>query len=393
MTTGSPLSGIRVLDCTQMLSGPFASQLLADLGADVLKVERPDVGDITRSLGPTLGDSGMTGYFAALNRGKRSIVLDLSSADGAAAFERLVAEVDVVIENYRPGTMAKWGLDYENLHEMNPNLVYCAISGFLEGPYRDLAAFDMVAQALSGSMSITGQPDGPPARPGIPIGDLCASMYAVVGVVTALYTRNRTGGQRVEAPMFEGLASWMTERAGRTFATGEPYPRLGTAHPTLAPYRAFETADGWLAVAVASEGTWRSFCEAIDRPDLRMDDRFATNDDRVAHREALDAELEPLFEKRTADAWFDYLRDHGVPAAPVRNTEEVFEDPHMKASDLTSDLSVGGIDLPFVELPIQFSKIEVGADRRPPELGEHTREVLRAVLSDEDLDYVLGSES
>ncbi|NEU58656.1 CaiB/BaiF CoA-transferase family protein [Halorussus sp. MSC15.2] len=371
-----PLNGVRVLDCTQMLSGPFATQLLADLGAEVVKVERPEVGDITRAVGPTVGDSDVSSYFASLNRGKRSVELDLSTPAGAAAFERLAADADVVIENYRPGTMAEWGLGYDDLREVNEDLIYCSISGFLEGPNRDLAAFDMVVQALSGSMSVTGQADGPPARPGIPIGDICAGMYAALSVVTALSVRDQHGGQRVEVPMFEGLVSWLTERAGRTLATGDPYPRMGTAHPSLAPYRAFETADGWFAVAVGSEGTWDALCEAIDRPDLADDPRFETNADRVEHREELTAELAPLFAERSAEAWFDLFRERGVPGAPVRDTVEVFEDPQLRESDVTTDLSLGGIDMPLVQFPARFSGLSTGTDRVPPRLGEHTREVL-----------------
>ncbi|MDX1746209.1 MAG: CoA transferase, partial [Halobacteriales archaeon] len=290
MSGEGPLAEVRVLDCTQMLAGPFATQALADLGADVVKVERPEVGDITRAVDPEIGESGLTAYFAALNRGKRSVELDLGSAAGAAAFDRLAETADVVVENYRPGTMTKWGLGPDDLLERHPDLIYCSISGFLEGPYRDLAAFDMVAQALSGSMSVTGAADGPPARPGIPIGDISAGMYAVTAVCAALFSRERLGGQHIEVPMFEGLVSWLTERAGRTFVTGEPYPRLGTVHPSLAPYRAFETADGWLALAVASQGTWHAFCEAIDRPEQARDPRVVTNGDRVENRDAL-AEL------------------------------------------------------------------------------------------------------
>ena len=383
-----PLAGVRVVDCTQMLSGPFTSQLLADLGADVIKVERPGTGDITRAIEPTLGDSGVSGYFASLNRGKRSVELDLASDEGAAALAALAESADVLVENYRPGTMAKWGLGSETLREANEDLIYCSISGFLPGPYRDLSAFDMVVQALGGSMSVTGEADGPPARPGIPIGDICAGMYAAVAIVTGLYARDGRGGggQHVEVPMFEGLVSWLTERAGRTFATGEPYPRMGTAHPSLAPYRVFEAGEGSVALAIGSEGTWRACCEAIDRPDLAEDPRFETNPDRVEHRDALDAELEPVFLDRTAEEWFGTFRDHGVPAAPVKNTVEVFEDPHLRESGTLSDLEIGGVDLPFVELPVQFSASETGADRAPPALGEHTDEVLGEVLTDAERD-------
>ena len=385
-TSTAPLDGVRVIDCTQMLSGPFATQLLADLGADVVKIERPNRGDITRNVGPNVGDSEITAYFASLNRGKRSVELDLSTADGAAALEALVETADVLVENYRPGTMAKWGLGYDDLRTVREDLVYCSISGFLEGPYRDLPAFDMVAQALSGSMSITGEADGSPARPGIPIGDICAGMYAVIGITTALYDG---AGQYIDVPMFEGLVSWLTERAGRTFVTDEPYPRQGTVHPTLAPYRTFETADGWFAVAIGSDGTWQSLCDALERPDLAADDRFETNNERVAHREALTAELVPAFERRTNDEWFDLFRDYGIPGAPVKDTREVFEDEHLRASGVCSDLEIDGVELPFPVCPIAFSGSTTQSGHEPPRLGEHTVPVLSESLPDETVAAIL----
>ncbi len=388
--TGShPLSEVRVLDCTQMLSGPFATQLLADMGADVIKIERPDRGDITRNIGVELEAGGVTAYFASLNRGKRSVELDLSSEEGAAAFSLLAEEADVLVENYRPGTMEKWGLGYEELRAVNDDLVYCSISGFLEGPYRDLPAFDMVAQALSGSMSVTGEADGPPARPGIPIGDICAGMYAVIGVMTALYRGN---GGYVEVPMFEGLVSWLTERAGRTFVTDEPYPRLGTVHPSLAPYRAVETADGWFALAIGSDDTWRALCSAIDRPELAVDDRFATNADRVANREALADTLGPIFEERSAVEWFALFREHGIPGAPVKDTREVFEDEHLRASGTLDEITVGDVEFPYPVCPIEFSTGGMRSGHTPPRLGEHTEAVLSSVLSPEDRSGVGGDE-
>ncbi|TYL36307.1 carnitine dehydratase [Natronococcus pandeyae] len=387
-TKGTPLEGVRVLDCTQMLAGPFATQLLADLGAEVVKIERPQYGDITRTTGPDVGDSGITAYFSSLNRGKRSVELDLSTAEGAAAFKSLAEVADVVVENYRPGTMKKWGLGYDDLRSVNEDIVYCSISGFLEGPYRDLPAFDMVAQALGGSMSITGEEDGPPVRPGIPIGDICAGMYAVVGVVTSLYGG---GGDYVEVPMFEGLVSWLTERAGRTFVTDEPYPRLGTAHPTLAPYRAFETADGWFAVAIASDNTWQSFCDAIGRPELVDDDRFATNDERVKNRSELIEELAPLFRARSNDEWFTQFREHGLPGAPVQDTHQLFENEHLRESGVLDDLTIGGADFPYPLCPIQFSEAATRSGHTPPQLGEHTEVVLSEVLSDSEITRILSN--
>lgn len=378
-----PLDGVRVLDCTQMLAGPFGTQLLADLGAEVVKIERPEHGDITRNIGFELGDTELTDYFSSLNRGKQSVELDLSTEEGAAAFEKLAETADAIVENYRPGTMEKWGLGYEDIREANEDIVYCSISGFLEGPYRDLPAFDMVVQALSGSMSITGEEDGPPMRPGIPIGDIGAGMYAVVGVVSSLYGND--GGQYIEVPMFEGLVSMLTERASRTFVTDEPYPRLGTTHPSLAPYRTFETADGWFAVAIGSDNTWTLFCDAIDRPELADDERYAKNADRVENRESLTAELEPLFAERTNDEWFDHFREYGIPCAPVQNTKELFEDEHLRSSGVLDDLTIGDVEFPYPLCPVQFSEQSTRSGNMPPKLGEDTEAVLSEVLPESEL--------
>ncbi|MFC6837854.1 CaiB/BaiF CoA transferase family protein [Halomarina ordinaria] len=368
-----------------MLSGPFATLILGDLGAEIIKIEHPGRGDLTRAVQPTLEGTDTTAYFASLNGGKKSVTLDLSTPPGTAAFERLASTADVIIENYRPNTMERWGLGYDALSAANPDLVYCSISGFASGTYRDLPAFDMVVQALSGSMSVTGTADGPPLRPGLPIGDICAGMYAVIGVLAALSARDEVGGQYVEAPMYGGLASWLTERAGYTFATDSPYPRTGTVHPTLAPYRTFQTADGWFAVAIGSEGSWQSFCDAIDRPDLRDDPRFASNTDRVANRETLQEILEPLFARNSADEWFARFRQHGVPGAPVRDTTEVFEDEHLLSAPYTTTETVGDTELTLVTVPLLFSSLRTDLNRTPPSLGEHTDAVLGSVLTPEEL--------
>lgn len=389
-TSERPLDGVRVLDCTQMLAGPFATQLLADLGAEIVKIERPGHGDITRNIGTELGNSGLTDYFSSLNRGKQSVEIDLSTDEGAAAFEWLAETADVVVENYRPGTMRKWGLGYEDVREANDGLVYCSISGFLEGPYRDIPAFDMVTQALSGSMSITGEADGPPMRPGIPIGDICAGMYAVVGIVTSLYGND--DGQYVEVPMFEGLVTFLIERASRTLATGEAYPRQGTTHPSLAPYSTFETSDGWFAVAIGSDNTWTLFCDAIGRPDLAEDERFATNADRVEHRDALTAELEPLFATRSNDEWFDQFREYGIPCAPVQDTKELFEDEHLQQSGVLDDITVGDVDFPYPLCPIQFSEQSTRSGHTPPKLGADTERVLSGVLPESELSQFIDND-
>jgi len=364
--------------------------MLADMGATVVKIERPETGDITRTIEPKVGTSDITSYFASLNRGKHSVVLDLSSWLGAEAFERLAEKSDVVVENHRSGLMAEWELDYEHLSELTDDLIYCSISGFGSGPYEDVPAFDMVVQALGGSMSITGESEGQPLRSGLPIGDICAGMYAVIAIITALRTVDQDGGQRIDVPMFEGLVSWLTERAGRTFATGEPYQRRGNVHPSLAPYRVFDTEDGWLALAIGSQGTWLSLCEALDRPDLAADRRFETNTDRVENRNILASELAEIFRENDAEFWFELFRQTSVPAAPVNDTSQVFETPQLRESDMTSDLKIGGVDMPFVEFPVNFSDLRVGGVSEPPVHGEHTREVLSEVMDEATIEKVLN---
>ncbi|WP_312911662.1 CaiB/BaiF CoA transferase family protein [Natronosalvus caseinilyticus] len=382
-----PLEGLRVVDCTQMLSGPFASQILGDLGAEIIKIERPGVGDITRNIDPRI-DGDVTAYFASLNGGKKSVELDCSSPEGAAALERLVESADILLENHKPQTMKRWGLGYNELSAVNPDLLYCSITGFLDGPYEDLPAFDMVVQALSGSMSITGEANGPPVRPGIPIGDICAGMYAVIGLTSALSVSDSCGGQHIRVPMFGGLVSWLTERAGRTFATGSPYPRNGSEHPSLAPYRLVETADGWLAVAVGSERSWERFCAAIEQPELVDDPRFRTNSDRLANRSILGEVIEDALESESAETWFDRFQEYGVPGAPVKDTVEVFEDPHLRQASYTLDKTIGETEMTFVTVPIGFSGLSTGMDRTVPNLGQHTDSVLGEVLSETELQSV-----
>lgn len=347
------------------------------------------MGDITRTIGPRTSNKEITAYFASLNGGKKSIELDLSAPDGAAAFERLVASADVLVENYKAGSMEKWGLGYDHLVEVNPNLIYGSISGFLDGPYWDLPAFDMVVQALSGSMSITGEADGPPMRPGIPIDDICAGMYAVIGILAALPVRDQYGGQYVKAPMFSGLVSWLTERTGWTFATKEPYPQDGTAHPSLAPYRMIETANGWFTIAIGSEGSWARFCDAIDRPNLQHDPRFKTNSDRLDHCEELVKEIESVMNTQTSAHWFSQFRESGVPGAPVKNTVEVFQDDHLQQAPYTLNQTADGTDMTFVTIPLAFSGFETEMNRIPPKLGEHTEKVLSELLSQNDLQSIL----
>jgi len=371
-----PLSDVAVLDATQVVSGPFATTMLADLGADVVKVERPDGGDIGRTNAPFVG--GVSTYFASVNRTKRSVALDLDSDAGREAFLSLAEEADVVVENHPPGRMARFGVGYESVRAANEDVVYCSITGFGQtGPYRHRPALDIVVQAMSGVMSITGPPAGDPYRAGIPVADIASSMYAVQAVLAALFARERgAGGEYIDVSMLDCTLSWLTVRAGHTFGTGEPYPRMGNELSEYVPYGLVEAADGPMAVVAATDAQWRALCAAIDRPDLATDDRFATVADRRENRAELDAELAAAFAERPAEEWFERLAEAGVPAAPVYDTREVWDDPHVRARGLRAAVDVDGESLPSIGYPVRFEGFEPATPRRPPYLGEHTREAL-----------------
>lgn len=385
-----PLDGITVLDVTQMVAGPFASMQLADLGADVVKVERPDGGELGRSNPPFV--DGRSTYFASVNRNKRSVALDLSSREGREAFLSLAAVADVVLENHPPGRMERFGLDDESVRERNPEIVYCSISGFgQDGPYRELPALDLVAQATSGVMSLTGPADGDPYRAGVPIGDIAASMYAVQSVVLALFQRERTGeGERIDVSMLDCLASWLTVRAGHAFGTGRPYPRMGNALPEFVPYGVYETGEGYLAVAVVADHQWRRLCAAFGREALGEDDQFATGADRRAHRDTVDAIVEAAFADAPATEWFDRLREARVPVAPVYDTLEVWEDEHVRSRDLLTTVDDDGEEVRAIRHPVEFEGITPEIREGVPGLGEHTREALiDAGVSEADVEALV----
>lgn len=379
----SLLSDVKVLDVTQVISGSFASMMLADMGADVVKVERPETGDFGRQNPPFMGDR--SAYFMSLNRNKKSVSLDLSSEEGQQAFLRLAEKSDVIIENLKPGTLTKFDLDYESVKEQNESIIYCSVSGFGQtGPYADLPALDIVVQAYSGNMSMTGPKDGQPYRSGIPIGDIAGSMYASQSVLAALHARNRTGeGQYIDVSMAEGLVSWLTVRAGYTFATDKPYPRTGNQLDEIVPYGVYETADSYLALAAVQDQHWDRLCELLDRPELATDDRFADMASRQENREAVDDVLSDIFAERTAEEWFDLLaRD--IPVGPVNDTKSVFADEHIRERGLVEEREVDGQSHPFVTLPVQFSDADTDIRRKPPTVGEHTRTELREAGYDEE---------
>ncbi|WP_423746914.1 CoA transferase (plasmid) [Haladaptatus sp. SPP-AMP-3] len=380
-TETGPLDGLTVLDASRVLVGPFCTMQLGDLGADVIKIERPETGDQTREWHPpTYGESNESAYYLSVNRNKRSMTLDLASDEGQTVFRDLASEADVVVSNFRVGTMEKWGLGYQTLREDNPGLVYCALSGYGEwGPDRDRPAYDLIMQAEGGLMSITGEADGPPVRVGVAIADIGAGMYATQAILAAVLERELGDGtgQKVDVSLLDGQVAWMSYMASNYFATGTPPGRMGSKHPTLAPYQAFPTADGYVVIAVPSPNLWPKFCRAIDREDLIDDERFRDNASRVENRDELDALLEPTFEEFTTAEILETMDDHGVPATDVKNMRDVFDDAQVKARNMQWSVShpTAG-DVEMAGSPMHLSKTPTRVRAHPPLLGEHTEEIL-----------------
>lgn len=382
-----PLDGLTVLDASRVLVGPFCTMQLGDLGAEIIKVERPDGGDQTRGWHPpTYGEE--SAYYVSINRNKRSVTLNLTREDGREVFRELAADADVLVENFRVGKMEAWGLDYATLSEANPELVYCSLSGYGEwGPQKDRPAYDIMMQAEGGMMSITGEKDGPPVRVGIAIADIGAAMYATQAILAALLHRELGDGvgQKIDVSLLDGQVAWMSYMASNYFATGEPPGRMGSKHPTITPYQAFETDDGYVVVATASENLWPSFCQGIDREDLIDDERFAVNADRVENRSELDRILDAEFEQYSTAEAVARMEAAGVPASRVRDMEDVFEHPQVQARNMHQTVdhpTVGAMEM--AGSPMHFSRTPTGIDRHPPLLGEHTEEILGELGYDDE---------
>ena len=383
-----PLAGYRVLELAHLVAGPVCGMLLADLGADVVKVEAPEGGDIARTVyDPLLG--GDSAVFHTVNRNKRSVALDLRRPEGRAAFTRLVAGADVVVEAYRGGVAERLGIDYAALAAVNPRLVYCSLSAFgPEGPWRDKPGLDMLVQALSGLMAVTGEPGGGPVLCGAPVLDTLGAFQAATGVLTALLHRERTGeGQRVNVSLLAGALLAHAARLSVFLVTGEEPGRQGSAHPYLVPFQAFAAQDGWIYVAAWVDRLWEPFCAALERPALAADPRFATRADRLRHREALVAEVAPVFRARTVQEWMAQLEKHDVLCAPVNRYRDLADDPVVRASGmLVSQEHPRAGRLTTFATPIRLSRTPGGIRAPAPALGEHTDAVLReAGLAPEEI--------
>lgn len=377
MGGSGPLDGVRLLDLSSQLSGPYCAMLLGDLGADVVKVERPGRGDDARGMAPFV--RGESAPFMTFNRNKRSITLDLKAPDGLAVARRLAERADVLLENWRPGAAARLGLGWAEVHALNPRLVYCSISGFGQtGPYAGRGGFDRIAQGMSGLMSITGEEDGPPLPVPLPVADIGAGMFATIGILAALAHRARTGeGQVVDASLLETPIAWAVYEASSYFATGVVPERLGPGHRTNAPYQAFRTADGWINLGGGSPGFWPVICRVLGVVELLNDPRFATAALRVEHRKALEAVLEARFLTAPAAEWLARLEAAGVPAGPVLTYDQVFGDPHVAARAMAVEVEHPRAGATRVlGIPLKLSATP-GSIRRPaPMLGQHTDEIL-----------------
>ena len=387
-----PLDGLLVLDFTRVLSGPYCTMLLADMGARVIKVEQPGRGDDTRAWGPPF-INGESAYFLSVNRNKESLTLDLKNPSSRRVLDPLLQQAGVLVENFRPGTMDRLGLGYEALAAGSPGLVYCSISGFGQtGPRREEAGYDAVMQGEAGLMSITGEPGGPPFRLGVAIADIVSGMFAAQGIAMALLARARTGrGQRVDIGMLDAAAALLTYQAGIYFATGRTPARMGNRHPTIVPYETFSAADGDFVLAVGNDEQWRRFCSVIGDPALASDERFATNQARVAHHDQLRPVLLDRLRRRSRSEWVAELKRNGVACGSVRDVAEVLEDPQLDARDMVETvehITAGAVRV--LGVPIKLSDTPGAVRTAPPGLGQHTDAILQedAGLSRDEIEML-----
>jgi crotonobetainyl-CoA:carnitine CoA-transferase CaiB-like acyl-CoA transferase len=372
----APLKGVKVIELARILAGPWAGQTLADLGADVIKVEAPE-GDDTRRWGPPFVDRDgdrSAAYFHATNRGKKSVTVDFRTADGQETVRRLIADADVVIENFKLGGLAKYGLDYDSLAKVNPRLIYCSITGFGQtGPYAHRAGYDFIIQGMSGLMSVTGEPDGQPQKVGVAVTDIFTGVYAATAILAALHQRGSTEkGQHIDMALLDVATAIMANQSMNYLTTGTAPSKMGNAHPNLAPYAVFDCADGWIIIATGNDGQYRKLCNLLDLAALGTAPEFATNADRIANREALTTALTRATQQRSKADLLAACEAAGVPAGPINDLAEVFADPQVIARGL--QIAPGG--LKGVRSPMTFSGADLALDRPAPKLGEHQADVL-----------------
>lgn len=386
-TATKPLAGIKVLDISRVLAGPWCGQMLADMGAEVIKVERPVSGDDTRHWGPPwLSGSAESAYYLCANRGKRSVTVDMAKPEGQALIKQLAAQSDVLLENFKVGGLKKYGLDYTSLKAINPGLIYCSITGFgQESPYAHRAGYDFMIQAMGGIMSLTGKPDGEPGggpvKSGVAFTDIFTGLYAANAVLAALYQRRDTGvGCHIDMALMDVQVGVLANQALNYLTSGQVPQRLGNSHPNIVPYQAFATADGHMIVAVGNDEQFKRFCQVLSLPELVQDARFASNGARVDHRKQLVPILEAALVQRSTDAWLAAFEAVGVPSGPINTLDRVFDDPHVQSRGLKQTLphsQAGQVDL--VANPIRINGQSMSATTAPPSLGEHTERVLEEI--------------
>ncbi len=379
-----PLKGLRVLDLTRVLAGPTCTQMLGDLGAEVIKIERPGSGDDTRGFAPpVMPGTGESAYFIGVNRNKRSVTLDIATPEGQAIAKQLLADTDILVENFKVGALAKYGLGYEQLHEEFPGLIYCSITGFGQtGPYAPRPGYDSLIQGMGGVMSLTGEPDGLPQKVGVPVADLFAGLYGCIGILAALRHRERTGqGQQVDIGMLDTHVAWLANQGMNFLATRENPARLGNQHPNIVPYQVFPTKDGYMVLSVGNDATFKRFCDAFGLEKLLADERFATNPARVANRQLVTDTLTPVMQTQTTDWWVEKLEALKIGCGPINTLKQVFDDPHVKARGMEVQMKhSSGEAVTVIANPVRLSETPPDYRIAPPLLGEHTSEVLQDLL-------------
>lgn len=377
------LANVRVVDLTRVLAGPYCTMMLGDMGADVIKIEAPERGDDTRQWGPPFTESGMSAYFISANRNKRSLTLNLKAEAGMRVLKDLVRQADVVVDNFRVGTLEKLGLSYAEMQKLNPAVIYCTITGFgYSGPYAQKPGYDFIVQALGGLMSLTGPEDGRPYRVGVAIADLLTGIYACNAITAALYAREQSGtGQRIDASLFDSQVATLSYVASNYLNSGEAPTRYGNGHPNIVPYQDFKARDGYVAFAAGNDLQWSKFCQAVGKEQWIEDERFSTNPKRVENRNILIPLLEELFASRSVAEWLEICDEAGIPAAPINTIDQLFEDPQVAARDLIWKAETGeGEEVRMVGSPLGLVEAPSQLRYPPPQLGEHNDEILSDLL-------------